>query len=113
MILRELRKSKHLTQQQLADATGIERTSLMKYETGTRLPPYDKIKILADFFNVSPSQLMGEDDAPVLDAEAWEYREEARRNPDIRVLFSTAKTATKEDLQKAIRILNALKGDPS
>ena len=111
MILRELREAKGLTQQELADATGIDRASIVKYEGGSRQPPYDKIKILADFFHVPIETLMGEGERAVLDAEAWEYREEVKQNPDLRALFSTAKGVKREDLQKTIQILKAFKGD--
>ena len=51
--LRELRKSRKLTQLSLQMKTGIEQALISKYETGERIPPTETLIILADFFGVS------------------------------------------------------------
>lgn len=111
LILKQLREAKGVTQQKLADDTGIERASIARYENGTRLPPYDKIVILADYFGVSTDMLMhGKDDNEALDnADVIVYREAVKNNPDLRVLFSAARNVSKEDLQTTIRILQGFK----
>ena len=43
------------------------------------------------------------------DDELWELRESMRQNPNMRVLFSTAKNATPKQLKQAIAVLEALK----
>lgn len=69
MELKSIRISKGLTQQQLADATCIDRALIARYENGSRNPPIEKLQILADFLNVSVDTLIGrssgEDDLPV------------------------------------------------
>ena len=45
------------------------------------------------------------------DDELWEIREEMRRNPEIRMLFSASKGAKKEHIKAAAAMLNALKGN--
>ena len=59
--LRSVRKSdpRKLTQQDLADWLGIERSTYGKYETGHSEPTFDTLCRLADFFNVSVEYLMG------------------------------------------------------
>ena len=51
--LRELRKSKKLTQIALQMQTGIEQALLSKFENGERIPPTDTLVKLADFYKVS------------------------------------------------------------
>lgn len=43
------------------------------------------------------------------DDEIWELRETMRRDPNMRVLFSTARNATPKQLKQAIAVLEALK----
>lgn len=58
--LRALRYEYNETQQSMADLLNIKRPTYTMYEKGSVLPPYDKLKKLADFFNVSVEYLMGE-----------------------------------------------------
>ncbi|MBQ8574497.1 MAG: helix-turn-helix transcriptional regulator [Clostridia bacterium] len=51
--LKELRKSKGLTQIALQMQTGIEQALISKFESGERIPPTETLMILADFYNVS------------------------------------------------------------
>lgn len=56
--MKELRKSRGLTQIQLQLATGIEQALLSKYERGERIPPTETLVILADFYGVSMDYLL-------------------------------------------------------
>ena len=54
----ELRKSKGLSQEELADQLGVTRQAVSKWESGQSLPEYDKLILLSDFFEVSTDYLM-------------------------------------------------------
>lgn len=54
-----LRKSKKLTQVELAKILGISRGALSMYEIGQREPDFATLKRIADFFNVSADYLLG------------------------------------------------------
>lgn len=41
MTLKELRKSKGITQKEMAEALGMNEVSIVRYEKGTILPPVD------------------------------------------------------------------------
>ena len=56
--LRELRQNSGLSQQKVADALGINRTSYNKYEKGI-INPVRKINELAEFFGVTADYLLG------------------------------------------------------
>lgn len=57
--LRELRNSRKLSQQELADLLRISKSSINMYERGEREPSLDTQEAIADFFNVDMDYLMG------------------------------------------------------
>ncbi|MDO4523317.1 MAG: helix-turn-helix transcriptional regulator [Eubacteriales bacterium] len=56
-----LRKKQGLTQEALSKALFIERPTYTNYERGRRVPPYEIIVRIADFYNVSLDYLLRED----------------------------------------------------
>ena len=57
--LKKLRKEKKLSQEALADALGLERVSISRYETGIYEPRKEQIEKIAEYFNVSTDYLLG------------------------------------------------------
>lgn len=51
--LKELRKTKKLSQDDVANGTGICRSSLSNYETGRRTPALNQLVILANYYGVT------------------------------------------------------------
>lgn len=62
--LKELRVAAGLSQQALADATTVSKSSINMYERGDREPGLDTIEELADYFNVDLDYLLGKSDTP-------------------------------------------------
>lgn len=62
--LKELRTLKKLTQTDVANVLGVERSTYGKYETGDSSPDYEKLIQLAEFFDVSVDYLLGKTDIP-------------------------------------------------
>lgn len=58
-VIRNLRKSRNITQEQLAEAICVERSSIGKYETGT-LPSVDVLIRIADYFDVSVDYILND-----------------------------------------------------
>ena len=56
--LKSIRTKKRISQINLQIKTGIEQSTLSKYELGKRLPTCDNLMILAEFFNTSLDFLM-------------------------------------------------------
>lgn len=54
-----LRKGKQLTQQELADALGINKQQLSEFERGRRTPNFEVLDKIADYFQATPNQLFG------------------------------------------------------
>lgn len=59
--LREVRKSKKLTQKELAEQIGIKQNSYSDWETGKNEPSLENLVKLADLFEVSLDWLFGRD----------------------------------------------------
>jgi transcriptional regulator with XRE-family HTH domain len=57
-----LRIKRGLSQAQLADKVNLKRSAIGNYELGLREPDLDTIEALADFFDVSISDLMGREE---------------------------------------------------
>ena len=57
----ELRKSKNISQEELADILNTSRQAISKWERGESTPDIDRLKDLASFFNVSIDYLLGYD----------------------------------------------------
>lgn len=60
--LKLLRKSRRLTQEELADKLHISRSAIAQYEVGKRIPEYSTLKNMADYFEVSIDYLVGRTD---------------------------------------------------
>ena len=63
-IIRKLRKEKHLTQQQVADYLGVDRSTYAYYESGRSRLSIDLMVKLAHFYQVRYATLLGPE--PVL-----------------------------------------------
>ena len=57
--IRELRKTKGLSQEELAQRAGLSAVSIQKYENGDMTPGVDKLAALADVFGTTPNALLG------------------------------------------------------
>lgn len=56
--LRILRKNRNLSQKDLGKQLGMAFSTISGYEMGTRMPDLDKLKKIADFFEVSVDYLL-------------------------------------------------------
>lgn len=109
--IKELRKRRGLTQIELADRLEITQGSLSAWETGRSLISAENLKKLAEVLQCSTDEILGiEEQEPVLvndDPELTEYLEQLKNRPEMRMLFSLTKTATKKDVEKAVEIIEA------
>lgn len=56
--LRELRKEKQLTQEQLAEKLGVTNRSVSRWETGVNMPDFDLVIELANLYDVSIEEML-------------------------------------------------------
>lgn len=63
--LKRLRKSKGITQAELAKDLGVSKSTISMYEIGAREPDFETLEALADYFNVDMNYLTGWSDDPI------------------------------------------------
>ena len=91
--LRELRRERGLTQEQLAERFRVSRRTVSRWETGSNLPELTILMELADFYGVDLRELLdGERKAEQMDGElektvrkAADYSEEGKRRLERRM----------------------------
>ena len=110
--IKYLREKAAISQIELAEKIGVSKQNLYKYENDiiTNIPS-DKIEAIARVLDTTPAYIMGWDEATASedDEELQEYLEELKNRPEMKMLFKTAKNSTKEDIEKTVKIIEALK----
>ena len=99
---------------------GLGRNTISHMDNGSMLKA-DSLAKIADYLNVSTDYLLGttptvqafdeNDNVVVIDDETRDIIDSLRTNPEMKILFSVTKKATKEDIIKAVKIIEALKDD--
>lgn len=103
-------------QTELGEHLGVTANIVTDWKSG-RLKSYKKyLHGIADFLGVSVEYLRGETNQKRKnlinnDEELTDLLEELKNRDEMRTLFKLSAKATKEDIEKTIRILEALKGD--
>lgn len=78
IIIKRLREQKGMSQEELGALIGVQKAAIQKYESGkVKNIKKDNIKILADYFDVTPSYLLG-------------YREKEKKQNQIPLLGTIA-----------------------
>lgn len=122
--LKELMALKGLRQIDIAEKTGLGKSAISQYVSGKITPKQDKVYILAEGLNVSPTWLMGYDvpmekekipatenpnNGYYTDPEVAELAEKLRTNPNGRILFDASKDLSKKDIEIVLNLIQGLK----
>lgn len=110
-LIRTMRLSRGWSQGQLADKIGKTRTAVSNYESDTRRPDYETLEALADAFNVPMSAFFDKTDAEGEETqdEMTQLREDLRRRPEMRTLFSLTRKATPKQVRMVVKMLEAMR----
>ena len=104
------------SRQDICDALGIKYTTLSDWVKGKSYPRIDKIELMANYFGISKSDLVEDHSKDeqsqgyYLDPETADFAQELKDRPELKILFSASRKATKEDIEMTIDILNRLTG---
>lgn len=105
----------------VAKGIGLSSGVLTKWKSGT-IPNGDMLIKIAEYFGVTTDYLLGknddsiqvydeDDNIVVIDDETRDIIDSLRTRPEMKILFSVTKKATKDDIEKAVRIVEALRND--
>lgn len=78
--LKELRKNRGLTQEELAQALFVSRTAISKWESGKGYPNIDSLKAISKYFCVSLDDLLSTDEIITIAEEGGKQKERHLRN---------------------------------
>lgn len=111
--IKDLRIAAGLTQEELGEKIGVKKAAVHKWESGiTTNLKRSTIQQLANLFDVSPAYIIGMRDNPQPehkhDPELEAYLEHLRTRPEMRMLFKLTQNATKEEVEQAVAIIEAL-----
>ena len=104
-------KEKGLSLSFLSQSVGMSRYYLNNCKISNTNIPEAKLQIIARHLGVSTAWLRGEDDAsaPMDEVDLVLLLSEFRYRPECQLLFSTLRTASPDDVRKAVAIIDALK----
>jgi transcriptional regulator with XRE-family HTH domain len=101
--LRFMRKRKKRSQEEVADAVEVTRSSLSGYELGNSEPPYDALLRLSDYFHIPVDFLLRQDLAKIseLDLDAMErgLGQSDLSGKKLRVLATTVNSDNEENIE--------------
>ena len=106
--IKERRQALGLSYQDVADATGLSKSTLQRYETGAiRKVPINQIEDLARALHTTPSYLMGWDDNPgyFTDMDSVILLEELKRRPEFRVMFDSTKDLDPKSVKEIMEFI--------
>lgn len=109
--LDKLMIEKGLNKSQLAKESDIPYTTIDGlYKKGTDNVKLSTLKKLASFFECSLDYLADDEVVDTTNQDDMHvYLEELRYRPEMRMLFSVSKNAKKEDIEKAVKIIEVFK----
>ena len=106
--IKEVRKKKGLSLQQVADAVGVGNNTISRYETGKREPKLETWQALANFFDVTVPYLQGIDDKPntgyskdyIYKQLDDAYKEPYTKDYEVEPPFTNPVLSAKEEIEK-------------
>lgn len=98
--LRELRKNKNLSQEELGKICGVAKNTISYWEKNLTQPSFEIVKEIAKYFNVSADYLLG------IDLDKLEKLKVALKEAG---LFNGEDDMTMEDFERAMKIAIMLK----
>lgn len=113
--LKNLRTSHKMTQDDIAEILGKDRSLIAKYESGKAVPPLDVLRVLAKLYNVSVDSLCGgvegTDDTLVLNSDS-QKKDNLIYYPDLtkaeRDIIIKLRLLDEDKLNEIIESLNGL-----
>ena len=112
--IQRLMEANDVSRNELAKAVDAPYTTVRDWIKGNTYPRIDKIERMARFFGVNKSDLVERytvsNEEQQEDRETREYLQELRDRNEMKMLFKSAKTASKEQIEAIVNLLESMKG---
>lgn len=89
---------------------GMSKSAATKWKDSTYEPSNETLKKIADYFNITVSELLGEETEKLTvnnDSELTDYLQELSTRPEMKMLFKVSKAATKEQVEQVVKMFEA------
>ena len=97
----------------LALELGIGKSTVSGWKKKGTVPSGATLKAIADRLDVSVDYLLtGEENPAAEDAPQGEYLSLLKRRPELLVVLDLLRTASREDVERIVRIIKAALGEP-
>jgi transcriptional regulator with XRE-family HTH domain len=111
-----LRVEKGMKQSKLAEYLKVAQSTVSGWETGNYEVDHENLCKMADLFECSIDYLLcrtniRNSNNSNFNEEFDDILETLHNRPEMKTLFSISKKATKEDIERTIKIIEALKGN--
>lgn len=109
-----LREKIGMSQAELAKKANIAQSSISYIESGGKSPSLETLECICNGLGISLSELLYDEDKADYNNsndEVNDILETLHKRPEMKTLFSISKKATKEDIERTIKIIEALKGN--
>lgn len=92
-------------------AIGASKATVNRWKNGS-MPSGSVLKKVCEYFGVSADYFLDVDgDAPKVAPDVQELIEDYNSRPEMKMLFKATKGVTAEDIERAAKFLEAMKGD--
>lgn len=105
--IKELCKQRGVSVSQVEQELGFSNKAMYRWDEQT--PGIDRVKKVADYFGVTVDYLIS--DEKVYDEKAEVLERAFADNPDMRILFKVTEKCSPAEIQTAIRLIKALRGE--
>ncbi|MDD2371488.1 MAG: helix-turn-helix transcriptional regulator [Firmicutes bacterium] len=108
--IKKLREKNNITQADLAKAIGVTTSAVSAWEKGVNEPRMGAVHKIAQYFNVTKSYLVNDEDSPIYDQQAIMIAETLIKyeNQDLAQLMKKISKMDKKEKDKIIKIIQTL-----
>lgn len=119
--LKELRKAKNVTLDDMSRDLNVTKSTLSRYENNKIEPKMFVLKKISDYFNVSLDFMAGKTDEPrpadIIkkalsdDPELANFWDKLSKREDLQLLFKQTKDMSPEGVKQIIRVIKAIENE--
>lgn len=108
--IKNLREQKNITQAELANAIGVTTSAVSAWEKNINEPRMGAVHKLAQYFKVTKSFLVNDENLPIYDSQAIMIAETLIKyeNQDLAKLMEKISKMNKKDQDKVIKIIKTI-----